>query len=334
MRLIMHTTAKLHADARVPIELSCAAERPTAPSASATAASRASRRLLHGQRPVRRPQLAARTPATSTRHRAARRRRRRRTAAPTPAAHRAPARPRQHLRGRDTDSATTRARSSSTGGKLDSAGAWAGAGGAKASRFSSIAQVRAGRPRVRDAPVGAARRRCRRPRRRAAAGRTGPDATARCRPGRPSSSTRAARATNRADSIASAQLPGRPAPHQPGGSRSRRPAPWPGAGVARARCARSRPARHRSAGGRRPAGRPTGRLGRRQEHQAHLEQRQIPAAPAEVAGQVGQQPGQQRGAQLRLGVRDRVGQPQRPAPVGVRRPARRRRASPARRTGS
>src|SRR3712207_8130417 len=49
-------------------------------------------------------------------------------------------------------------------------------------------------------------------------------------------------------------------------------------------------------------------LFRSQVHQAHLEHRQLPVAPAQVAAEVGQEPRQQRGAQLRLGVGDRVGQ--------------------------
>ena len=69
---------------------------------------------------------------------------------------------------------------------------------------------------------------------------------------------------------------------------------------------------------------------RRQEHQAGLEQRQVGAAAADVAAQRGEQPRQQRGAQQRLLVGERVGQPHGAAPAGrpPARPSASRTASP------
>ena len=64
-----------------------------------------------------------------------------------------------------------------------------------------------------------------------------------------------------------------------------------------------------------------------QEDQTGLEQREVAVAAADVARAGRQQPGQQRRAQLRLVVRERVGQPQRVAAAGRRRRGRSGRAT-------
>ncbi len=126
--------------------------------------------------------------------------------------------------------------------------------------------------------------------------------------GRTTRSARAAPATTRAACTASAQL-GR-APVTPpartldvaGEDDGRVPWLWWNARVQRGHLLVGRPmldARLRNRRG----------VLARQVHQAHLEQREVARAPPDVALEGGQQAGQQRCAQLRLGLGDRVDQP-------------------------
>ena len=169
-------------------------------------------------------------------------------------------------------------------------------------------------PGVPGQPLAARRRRA------GTAPRTGPDARARAgRPGSRSGPGSPA-ARRRAASIASCQPASRPAPHQPDSSRSP---------VEHDREVQRLVGQRRVQGGqlsgRRARGPPAGWARRRgpsggwQEHQADLEQADVGEAAADVADQHPQQAGQQRGAQQRLVVAERVGDPR--APGGAGRPA-------------